>query len=74
MVIEQFEIPSKYVSRFQSLSIPSLVPLTFTWREHDTDFFEWTDVVDFDDGDLVEYSRILVSKPSHVDEHSHRAL
>jgi len=22
----------------------------------------------------VEYSRILVSKPSHVDEHSHRAL
>ena len=24
--------------------------------------------------DIVEYSRILVSKPSHVDEHSHRAL
>ena len=23
---------------------------------------------------FVEYSRILVSKPSHVDEHSHRAL
>jgi len=33
MVIE------KYVSRFQPLSIPSLVPLTFTWREHDTGFF-----------------------------------
>ena len=33
MVIE------KYVSRFQPLSIPSLVPLIFTWCEHDTDFF-----------------------------------
>jgi len=66
MVIEQFE---KYVSRFQSLSIPSLVPPTFTWREHDTDFFfEWNDVVDFYDGDLCDFGVIFI-KHGTIGEH-----